>query len=116
METVKASLHDRFVPKLYGNEKNPAEQQIVIELEHLTARDMAELEYTLNDGGIYRKMYDYPRIAKKIKGISNFTVKGEAVTTGEELLEAPSRKAAELLKEIIFHLFYDGIDEDEQKN
>ena len=113
---VKATLHDRFVPKLWGNAEKPADEQIVIELEHLTAREMAELEYTLNDGGIYRKMYDYPRIAKKIKGITNFTVKGEAVTTGEALLAAPSRKAAELLKEIIYHLFYDGIDEDEQKN
>lgn len=113
---VKASLHDRFIPKLWGNEKKPAEQQIVIELEHLTAREIAEYEYMLNDNGIYRKMHDYPRIAKKIKGITNFIVKGEPVTTGEELLNAQSRRAAELLKEITFHLLYDEIDEETEKN
>jgi len=56
---ISAALHERFVPRLWGNEQKPAEEQIVIELEHLTAREMAEYEYTLNDNGIYRKMYDY---------------------------------------------------------
>ncbi len=113
---VKASLHDRFVPALWGNQTRPAEEQVVVEVEHLTARDFAEMEYTLNDGGIYRKMYDYPRISRKIKSISNFTVAGETVDTGEKLLAARSRKAAELLKEIIYHLFYEEIGESEEKN
>ena len=113
---VKATLHERFVPTLWANGDKPAEEQIVIELEHLTARDFAEMEYTLNDGGIYRKMYDYPRIAKKIKSITNFTVGGVAITSGSDLLGAKSRKAAELLKEIIFHLFYDHVGETEEKN
>ena len=113
---VTAALHERYIPRLWGNEEKSSNEQIVIELEHLTAREMAELEYTLNDAGIYRKMHDYPRIAKKIKGITNVTVKGEAVTTGEELLAAPSRRAAELLKEIVFHLFYEEPGESEEKN
>jgi hypothetical protein len=66
---ISAALHERFIPRLWGNEQRPTEEQIVIELDHLTAREMAEYEYTLNDGGIYRKMYDYNRIAKKIHGI-----------------------------------------------
>lgn len=113
---ISASLHQRFIPRLWGNEKRPASEQIVIELDHLTAREMAEFEYTLNDGGIYRKMYDYNRIAKKIHRISGFHIKGEQIDTAEKLLAAKSRKAAELLKEIIFHLFYEEPDEDESKN
>jgi hypothetical protein len=113
---ISAALHERFIPRLWGNEQRPADEKIVIELDHLSAREMAELEYTLNDGGIYRKMYDYPRIAKKIHGISGFSIRGEKIDTAEKLLAAKSRKAAELLKEIIFHLFYKEPDEEEAKN
>ena len=113
---ISAALHERFIPRLWGNEQRPAAEQIVIELEHLTAREMAEFEYTLNDNGIYRKMYDYNRIAKKIFSISNFSVGTEEITTAQQLLAANSRKASELLKEIIYHLFYEEPDEIEEKN
>ena len=113
---VKACLYERFVPTIWGNSEKPVEEQIVIELEHLTARDFAELEYTLNDGGIYRKMYDYPRLVRKIKAIHNFSVGKDTVSTGSELLGAASKKAAELLKEIVYHLFYEQPGETEEKN
>ncbi len=113
---ISAVLHERFIPRLWGNEQRPATEQIVIELEHLTAREMAEFEYTLNDNGVYRKMYDYNRIAKKIFSITNFMVGKEAIDTAEKLLAAKSRKASELLKEIIYHLFYEEPDEIETKN
>jgi hypothetical protein len=113
---ISAALHERFIPRLWGNEQRPIDQQIVIELEHLTAREMAEYEYTLNDNGIYRKMYDYNRIARKIFSITNFTVGRETIDTAEKLLAAKSRKASELLKEIIFHLFYEEPDEIDEKN
>lgn len=113
---ISAALHERFIPRLWGNEQKPAEEQIVIELEHLTAREMAEFEYTLNDNGIYRKMYDYNRIARKIFSITNFTVGKETIDSAEKLLAAKSRRASELLKEIIYHLFYEEPDEEESKN
>ncbi len=113
---ISAALHERFVPRLWGNEQLPATEQIVIELDHLTAREMAEYEYTLNDNGVYRKMYDYNRIARKIFSISNFTVGKETIDTAEKLLAAKSRKASELLKEIIYHLFYEEPDETDAKN
>ncbi|MCF7945190.1 MAG: hypothetical protein K9L75_06625 [Spirochaetia bacterium] len=117
MAEVKANLHERYIPDVEDNRNTPAEDQICVELEHLTAREMAECEYILQEEGIYRRMYDYKRIAKKIHTISNFTSHGEEIDTGEKLVSCTgSRKAVMLLKDITHHLLYEGMDEDEEKN